>query len=115
MHLLPSYRTAPCAVFLIPPTGQTEAHAGSSQCMHMRRTNLPSRSWMTVKAVAFSSVSVRSGKLWTCLQAASQARQPTHLVMSMSNALLVSMSGLLALAQEDFVDDGLLHAGIDLA
>src|SRR5512142_1664024 len=103
----------------MPPTGQAEAHAGSSQCMHMRRTNLPSRSCTTVNAVELSSVSTRSGKLWACLHVDSQARQPMHLVISTRSAfsllrLVVSIVVASPLAQEDFVDDGVLDAGFNL-
>src|SRR5690348_13191172 len=79
----------------MPPTGQAEAHAGSWQWKHSRRTNLSPRGSTTVSAVAESVGSCSGGKLCAALHACSQAWQPTHLVMSISIALdWLSMSRL---------------------
>src|SRR3954466_8723304 len=95
MHFEPSYVTGPRAVFFKAPTRQAEAHAGSWQLMHMRRTNLPSCSSITVSAVSDSFASLFAGNPCTCLHACSQERQPMHLVMSTRMALVFSISDLL--------------------
>src|ERR1051326_5155286 len=88
MHLLPSYRTAPWAVFLIAPPGHVEAQAGSSQCRHIRRTNLSPRVSTAVNAAAPSVGSGSPGWLWAVLHAAEHCWQPMHLVISISIALV---------------------------
>src|SRR6266853_855607 len=42
MHFQTSYTTGPSFVLWNAPTGQAEAQAGCSQCMHRRRMNLSS-------------------------------------------------------------------------
>src|SRR5689334_11487354 len=99
------------------PTGHTDAHDGSSQCMHIRRTYLSPRCSTTVKAVAESVGSGSAGWLWPALHALSQARQPMHFVMSINNALrgsfiwppcLCLLTAAL-LREEEFVNHGPLH------
>src|SRR5271165_4567586 len=92
MHLSASYTTGPSAVFLMPPTGQTEAHAGSLQCIQTLRTNLSPRDSITVKAV---SDKVGSGSVLnpcSCLQAVSQLPQPMHFLMSINMAFCFGMA-----------------------
>src|ERR1700757_117603 len=72
---------------MMAPTGQTLAQDGSSQCRHMRRTNLSPRGSTVVKAVAESVGSGSPGWLCPVLQAAAHGRQPMHLVMSINSAL----------------------------
>src|SRR5271169_3961162 len=87
MHLSASYTTGPSAVFLIAPTGQAEAQAGSLQCIQTLRTNLSPRDSITVKAVSDSVGSASVLKPCNCLQAASQLPQPTHFLMSINIAI----------------------------
>src|SRR5664279_825079 len=92
MHLSASYTTGPRAVFLIAPTGQTEAQAGSLQCMQTLRTNLSLRDSITVNAV---SDRVGSGSVLNpcnCLQAVSQLPHPTHRLMSINIAFCFGMT-----------------------
>src|SRR5215467_5862126 len=97
MHLEPSYVTGPDAVFFKAPTRHADAQAGSSQCMHIRRTNLSPRSSITVNAVTDNFASASMGKPWICLHACSQLRHPTHFVMSTRMDLLFSITSLLAM------------------
>src|SRR6516164_10204803 len=92
MHFPASYTTGPRGDFLIAPTGQAEAQAGSLQCMQTLRTNLSPRGSITVKAVS-DNVGSRSGlKPCSCLQAATQLPQPIHFLMSISMAFCLIMA-----------------------
>src|SRR5271165_2150119 len=91
MHLSASYTTGPRAVFLIAPTGQAEAQAGSLQCIQTFRTNLSPRDSITVKAVSDSVGSGSVLKPCNCLQAVSQLPQPMHFLMSINMAFCFGM------------------------
>src|SRR5271165_2199593 len=92
MHLSASYTTGPRAVFLIAPTGQADAHAGSLQCIQTLRTNLSPRDSITVKAVSESVGSGSALKPCSCLQAASQLAQPMQRLMSINIAFCFGMA-----------------------
>src|SRR5512146_284160 len=93
MHLPASYTTGPAAVFFNAPTGQTEAQAGSWQCMQRRRRNLSPRvmtvvnlwSEVTSSAAMWSSY----GSLFCCAHPASHCLQPIQRVASYKSALLI--------------------------
>src|SRR5215468_10986032 len=91
MHFPASYVTGPAAVFFRAPTRHADAHAGSWQCMHIRRTYLSPCSSITVKAVGDSFASVSFGNPCRSLQACSQLRHPMHFVTSTKMALVRSI------------------------
>src|SRR5664279_3382361 len=92
MHLSASYTTGPSADFLMAPTGQTDAQAGSVQCMQTLRTNLSPRGSITVKAVSDSVGSGAVLKPCSCLQADAQLPQPMHFLMSINIAFCFGMA-----------------------
>src|SRR5664280_969145 len=86
MHFSASYTTGPSEVFCKAPTGQTETHVGSAQCMHSRRLN---RSPCVSTAVSLcaemlSSAAILSpyGRPQRSAQPPSHALQPMHRVLS---------------------------------
>src|SRR5512140_3336222 len=95
MHREASYVTGPVGSFTIAWTGQAEAHAGATQCMHWRLTYRSSpfsvaKRFTTVKVcVAVSRVwlntaspSAGAGSSLASAHAASHPRQPTQRVVS---------------------------------
>src|SRR3974390_3150298 len=92
MHLPASYTTGPSAVFLMAPTGQADAQAGSLQCMQTLRTNLSPRGSITGKV---GSDNVGSGyglNPCNCLQAVSQLPQPMQRLISINMAFCLGMT-----------------------
>src|ERR1035437_276447 len=94
MHFSASYTTGPSEVFCKAPTGQTETHVGSAQCMHSRRLN---RSPWVSTAVSLwaeivSSAAILSsyGRPQRSAQPASHALQPMQRVLSYRLALDIS-------------------------
>src|SRR6185369_1575321 len=93
MQRFSSYTTGPFGVLCSAPTGQTEAQAGSWQCMQSRRRNLSPRVMTVVNlwSEVTSSAATRSsyGSLFCCAQPASHCLQPMQRVASYKSALLI--------------------------
>src|SRR3954467_5959683 len=91
MHFHTSYTTGPSFVLWKAPTGQTEAHAGFSQCMHRRRMNLSAcvRTAVNLWAEGTSSAAIESlyGRLFCVAQACSHCLHPIQRVASYKSAL----------------------------
>jgi hypothetical protein len=86
MHFHTSYTTGPSLVLWNAPTGQADAHAGCSQCMHSRRMNLSSllRTTVYLCSDCTDSAAILSsyGSLFCSAQACSHCLQPMHMVAS---------------------------------
>src|ERR1017187_6956079 len=96
MHFQTSYTTGPSVVLWRAPTGQTDAHAGFSQCMQRRRMNLSSlvrtTEYLWADCTRSAATAASEGSLFCCAQAPSHCLQPMHIVASYRMALLMECS-----------------------
>src|SRR5215475_15204816 len=93
MHFQTSYTTGPSAVLWNAPTGQTDAHAGFSQCMHNLRMkwSFSVRTTVNLCSDCLASAAMESsyGRPLCSAHALSHNLQPIQSVASYRIALLI--------------------------